>query len=400
MQTTTASRRFRFWLGLPVVLLTGCASSGKVGIRELGVEITRRLEVAGLQGVEVEIPFEPSEEMRVWVRERVGLAGEPERRLSILLQALLFRGGKRLEYERAFTRTAQEVWTAHRANCLSFSHLLVGLAREVGVPVYYLRVSDYERFTREQDLVVASEHVTTAYGPPNRRRILEFSDRPSETYRELELLSDLTAVALHYSNRGAEALRSGNPAQARRELLIAVAVDPDLADGWVNLGVAERRLGNVHAAEAHYRKALEVDPRQASAYHNLLILLDLTGRAAEAEALRQVLAKGVARNPYSYISLGDWARQAGRLEEAESFYRRATRFDPPAPEGFAALGELALVRGDLKNARRWLKRAERVEAEAPRVRSLRSALAAGTTGPSSHSGEQPQSQRSLPPSRG
>lgn len=391
-----SSARFQVGLlSLFVLGILGCASAGKGNLRDLAAEIARRLELAGLQGVEIEIPFEPTEEMRRWVRKHVGLAGDPVQKLERLLQVLLNRDGKQLEYERSSTRTAREVWVAYRANCLSFSHLLIGLAREVGISAYYLRVGDVERFTREQDLVVASEHVTAAFGPPSQRRILEFSDRPTRTYRDLEPLSDLTAVALHYSNRGADALRVGDPLRARQELRIAVAIDPELADAWVNLGVAERRLGNLEAAESSYRRALQVDPRQSSAYHNLIVLLELTARQAEADELRQLLARGMTRNPYSYIALGDWFRSAKRLAEAEEFYRRATRFDPPPAEGYAALGELALLRRDLKSARKWLKRAERVEAEAPRVVALRARIEAADEHRATESG----SRRGAPPQR-
>lgn len=377
----------------------GCASSGG-SAASLRHAISERLETAGIEQNRVEIPFEPTEEMRSWVLTRVGRAGDPERKLDRLLAALLERNGKLLEYERSWTRTAREVWEAHRANCLSFSHLFIGLARELGLPAYYLKVSDLQRFERDQDLVVASEHVTAAFGPPNQRRILEFSDRPAGNYRELEPLSDLAAVALHYSNRGAEALRAGDLDRALRELEIAVAVEPELADGWVNLGVAQRRLGDLAGAERSYRRALEVDPRQASAYHNLILLLERTGRAEEAAALRAVLASGMSRNPYSYLALGDWALRSGRLPEAERFYRRALRLEPPLGEVAAALGVLAVERGDARVGGKWLRRAERLDPTAPRVEALRALLERDARKESNPIAGSPRSQPPPRPSRG
>ena len=378
-----AASQLAGWTALAVcgALLAGCstASSGlSVAMRDsLRIQIAER----GLDPDEVVMPFRANEAMRHWVREQVKTGGEPSSRLEQLLQALLHRDGIELSYQRGFTATAEEVWETNKANCLSFTHLYVGLAREIGLPVYYLRVADLQSFEKDGDLVVASEHITAAFGPPHRRHVLDFTDRPVAEYRQIEPISDLRAVALHYSNLGANLIRTDQTVEAARMLEVATRLDPELADGWVNLGVAKRRLGLPAEAERYFRQALEVDPTANSAYNNLASLLQRLGRAAEASRVLALTDRQRNRNPFSYLALGDLALREGRLDEAERFFRRALRLDPEQAGALAALGQWALAAGRRDAAERWLKRAEEADPAEPRVselaRSLRTATRQG-----------------------
>ncbi len=363
---------------LPVAILAvavaacGCASSG---LRPTSADKARKqLAARGVDPHAITIPFEPSDEMRRWVIENVPRIGRPNERLQVLLDQLLRRGGEGLEYERGSTATAQEVWTSERANCLSFTHLFVGLARELDVGVYYMRVSDLSSYERQGDLAVASEHVVAAHGPPNRRHILDFSDRPVLEYRSTEAISDLTAIALYYSNLGANQLRQGRSEEALANLTLATQIDPELVDGWVNRGVALRRAGRPEEAERSYRTALEVDPRAIIAYNNLASLLDQLGRHDEAAVLLTLTDRADNRNPFSYLALGDLALAQGRLDEAGRFYRRALRLQPDRAEPMAAMGLAALAEGKRHEAERWLHRARKAGGEDPRVDRLARSL--------------------------
>jgi Flp pilus assembly protein TadD len=339
-----------------------------------------RIQIAerGLNPADVVLPFQVNDEMRVWVRERVQTGGEPTMRLEQLLQALLHRDGVELAYQRGYTATAEEVWTSHKANCLSFTHLYVGLAREIGLPVYYLRVSDLQSFEKDGDLVVASEHVTAAHGPPTHRHVLDFSDRPVKDYRQTEPISDLRAVALHYSNLGAHRIRDDRTDEAIELLETAVRLDPELADGWINFGVAKRRVGDLETAESFFRRALELDPTATSGYTNLASVLQRQGREAEATRVLALTDRYRSRNPFSYLALGDLALREGRLDEAGRFFRRAQRLDPESAETLAALGQWALAVGRRQAAERWLRKAEQADPAEPRVGDLARSLRAPT----------------------
>lgn len=337
-------------------LAAGCASGGSVG-RDLPAALRAR----GLDPAKIEVPFAVDDEMRAWARGKVDERAEPVDKLSQLLKALLAKEGMNLEYQGDYSVTAREVFRTGRANCLSFTNIFVGLARELGVGAYFVEVKDLQGFAKEGDLIIVSGHVTAGYGDAGDQTLLDFTLGQAKEYRQVRVISDLTAIALYYSNHGARLLRDGDNARALEWLKTAVKLDPELPGSWVNYGVALRRIGDRAGAEASYRKALEIDPSTLSAYQNLAALLRLDGKESEALDLLAMVDRRDNRNPWSFLDLGDLNLRHGRLSEAERFYQKALRLSSDDPEAYSALGLLSLEQGDTAAARRWLRKAERQE---------------------------------------
>ncbi len=340
-------------------------------------EITTVLRQRGLDPHDVTYPHGLTEEMRTWARRAIKRAYTDEERLNRLQENLLNPEQMSVEYQWGYTGTAREVFELRKANCLAFTNLFVGMARYLGLDVYYLGVDDIESYRKEGDLVVVSDHIAVGYGTMARRKIFDFSENPPDNYHMFRPLSDLTAIAMFHSNRGAEALQVGLVDVSIKWLEVAVRIDPELTNAWVNLGVARRRYGDLDGAEEAYRKALDIDPRTFSAYQNLASLLRLERRHHEALALEKLLATSPSRNPYTYLTLGDISLMGGRLDEAEKLYRRAIRLNRRDTEAYAALGHLAASTGDLRTARKMMKKAQKHEdtAEYPRLRRLEGMLA-------------------------
>ncbi len=362
------------------LLACGCASQGP-----LGSDLERNLRARGLDPAGVIVPFEITAEMGAWAHARVPDNTPKENRLDRLLAAMIDQ--MQLKYESGRTATAREAFESKRANCLAFTSLFVGLARELGIPAFYLDVEDVERFEKDGDLMVVSGHVSAGYDIGSGKvKILDFTPAQEPGYRRVHPVGDLRAVALFYSNRGAESLRAGNAVEALGWLRKAVEIDPDFAGAWVNLGVALRRQGDVAGAEAAYRKALEIAPQTSSAYSNLASILRMRGRDTEAAALLALAANADNRNPFSYIALGDLSMAQGRLQEAQRFYRQALRLHREDAEIYAALGLVALASGDTGQARKWLRRAEAKDRDNERVRRLGSRLDGPPAPPPSEGG--------------
>jgi choline-sulfatase len=93
---------------------------------------------------------------------------------------------------------------------------------------------------------------------------------------------------------GTVALRSEQPAEARRQLQLAVEIDPRLAVAWNGLGVALYQGGGAAPALAAWKKAAEIDPDYCDALLNLGLVSASVGRRAEA---RQALQRFVAKAP-------------------------------------------------------------------------------------------------------
>lgn len=363
-------------LGGVLLALAGCASSQGPIVLDLGRELRSR----GVDPATVVVPYQLSDEMRAWVHQQVPEEATAEERLELLLTALLDPARLRIEYEARSTGTAEEVFRSRRANCLAFTSLFVGLAREVGVPVVYLDVDDVEKFEKEGDLVVVSGHVSAGFVSGPTLKILDFSQAPATEYRHVAPISDLTAIALFHSNRGAEALRNGKNDEALKWLRKAVAIDPALGRAWINYGVALRRSGDSPGAELAYRKALESDPNALSAYQNLAALLRFQGQEKEAEDLLAVSTRLGSRNPFIYLTLGDLSFAHGRMDEARRFYRKALKLYRSSAEPYAAMGLLSLAVGDAGDAERWLRKAVAIDQENERVKVLVSRMNGGRTG--------------------
>jgi len=120
----------------------------------------------------------------------------------------------------------------------------------------------------------------------------------------LTLAARLNLAALLQNASGDESSTLEEACELCRQ---ATAAAPELALGWLHLGLSERRCGRLPAAIVAYRSALERDPSQAAAQQNLAVALLLSGdvpgartgfrraiellqqqnRGAEAEALKR-----------------------------------------------------------------------------------------------------------------
>lgn len=337
-------------------LALGCASTG---VRETGESaLLRELERREVRHALV--PFALNDDMAAWVHEAVG-AIDRDKRLDRLIEAVTETSMLGVVYRAGRTGSAVEVFETRTANCLAFTQMFVGMARELDLAAYFVEVSHVENFERQGDLVVISDHVAVGFGPRHAMRLIDFGVREDERSFRVTPISDLTATALYYSNRGAEALRAERLDEAVGWLEDAVRIDPELASAWTNLGVAQRRSGRTGQAELSYRQALVVDPGASSALVNLAVLLRLNGRTEEADDLLLMADAKRNRNPFTYVALGDLSLRYGRLDEAERFYSRARRLGPDEAAPAAALGEVLLRRGERKAAEKLLRRAQRLE---------------------------------------
>lgn len=354
-----------------ISLLTAAALLGlAAGAREPDGELYKLIRSRGLDPEEIIRPTLLSDEMRAWVRREVPRAGPEAARLKILLDTLKHSQDFDFQYQAGYTGTAAEVFDSGKFNCLSFSLLFVSLAREMGLPAYLLNLHQDQDFERVGDLVVVSRHLTAGYGPFADRTVLEFDLGPDVNYQLADPITDLEALALYYSNRGAELLRDGDVAAAAGSLEIAVTLVPELAQAWVNLGVVRRRLGNLRGAEEAYVRAIDLEHGNLPAYHNLMTLQRLQGRKNAAGETIELLDRRHNKNPFTYLTLGDLSLEEGRLEEAERFYRRALRLARYEAETHAALGGWALAAGKVDKARVWLERAREIDPENGRVVEL------------------------------
>lgn len=333
-------------------------------------DLEAEIKMQGLDPDTIEIPGRLNDEMKRWLHEKISINLTPAAVLRQVLENLIDPRGFKLIYDPSYTGTAAEVWTTRRANCLGFTHLFVGLTRELGISTYYVRWSLIERFRREGDLVLVSGHVSAGWGSAGNRQVLEFGAVDGFDGHLSRPISDRNALARHYANRSAELLRAGDIEEAVAAADLSTRLEPDLVDAWVNLGVSRRRSGDLEGAEEAYRMATGVNPDYLPAYQNLSVLMYLQGADDAAQRVLSLLDRRDNRNPFTYLTLGDSSLDRGRFAEAARFYRRAHQLDPQLAETRAARGIAALALGDAQKAAKWLRRAQAIDDQEDRTLEL------------------------------
>jgi Flp pilus assembly protein TadD len=312
-------------------------------------------------------PLALTEPMKAWLHEHVSAVGTDDERMRRLIGVLSHE--LPLAYTTGQTRTAAEVFEEGRFNCLGLAHLMIAFGRELGVDAY-----DFRSYDARGPLVLSSTHIAAGWGPASNVQLVELDDVPDREKRDAVRITDREALALHYTNRGAELLLTDAPGVAHEWLDRALAIAPDLPEAWVDQGVALRRLGDLAGAERAYHEALDLDPDNLSAYRNLASLLELRGDPDAARELLDLATRPSNDNPYTWLFLGDLTVRTGDLSTAERFYRHGSRLDPRNPRLLAARAELRDALGDPERATELLERAVREDPDDPRVVAARQHL--------------------------
>lgn len=230
--------------------------------------------------------FELAPGMKTWVRRVVPTAAKPEHRVRRLFEMLIRREGLNLKQKAGHTATASEAFDTRRANCAAFAFLFVSLAREVGVPAYFVSTRRDERTTPYRDKQRAQRHMAAAYGPFSNPVVIDFGGFTKGPSGDYVFVSDRTAAAIFCSNRGVEELLDGQIDPALRWLRGSVRLAPRLAVAWLNLGVALRTAGDFDAAERAYVLALRIDPDLSAARSNLRYLDHLRSQSLPGKVPR------------------------------------------------------------------------------------------------------------------
>jgi tetratricopeptide (TPR) repeat protein len=273
-------------------------------------------------------PYALDDADRRWLRGQVDTEAAPETRLLALVELFGAGGPLELVYDLAVTTDARGTLAARQGNCLAFTVLFVALARDLGLEAQVQEIAIPAAFSRMQEVVVANRHVVARGRLPGRVWEVDFGQfvRPEGTPERL--LSDREVAAAVASNQGAAALAVG--ADARGLLRSALATDPGLVQGWINLGVALARDDELSGAEFAFRRALELGPGESSALAGLLRLYQAHAPAT-ADELEARLPALRAQNPYNVYFRGLAQERAGDLQGAAESFRHALRLNEQEP---------------------------------------------------------------------
>lgn len=308
----------------------------------------------------VEYPFALGDAVKGAAGGRINPAASESRRTEAILEFIF--GYLDLQYALSPTRSADQTFASRQGNCLSFVNLFVGLGRELRLNPFYVEVEDYQRWNYQNGVVISRGHIVAGMRIDGELSTFDFLPYQAKSYRDFRPIDDLTAMAHHYNNLGAEALISGVIGVAEDNLRIAVALAPAFDKARNNLGVVLLRQGKLAEAIALYEESAEVDSENVPILTNLARAYQQSGRSADADRLFDKLESINQTNPFFYVYRGDLALGQGDTESALDYMRRAYKADDALPEVHIGLVRVYLALGKFTEARHHVERALRLDA--------------------------------------
>jgi hypothetical protein len=347
-------------LGAVALFHPACSSTSKKAFST--EEITQIIDSRVRPEVrdEVVIPFEIDDEIRALAHEVTDGITDDRERMRAIVRAIIDRTGLSISYDWLSNKTAKEVFYEGRGNCLAYTNLYVGMAREVGLRAVYVDVTTVERVSREAEVIVNNGHITggLVYGP--EVIVIDFTRTPEREYHGFKVIDDLEAIANFYNNQGflygyfteVQGPDMGfDPQQKELEMYeVALEILPSFHRARNNLGVALKRRGQIDEAIKQYKMAIEHDPDFAEAHSNLGAAYYSLGRTDDAIREFRTAAKDSGSNAYFYHHLGVIQYQLKQYKEAIEQFKRALSREPNLADARFYMGECYLKLGDKKKA--------------------------------------------------
>ena len=307
------------------------------------------------------VPYDINDEIRELAIKSVENMRTDSDKTRAIVHAIIGRTGMSISYDWLSNKTAQQVFYEGKGNCLAYTNLFIGMAREVGIDAVYVDVKTIERVSKEAEVIVNNGHITAGvrYGP--KLRMIDFTRTPEREYFGAKEIDDFEAIANYYNNQGflygyfAETAGdlgdNFDPEAAELEMYqMALDVYPNFFRARNNLGVALRRRGRVDEAIEQYKLALQSDPKFAEARSNLGAVYYSLGRVDDAIAEFELATKASGSNAYYYHHLGVIAFQQKKYRDALKHFKKAVSRDGSLADARYFIGEVYMKLGDRKKA--------------------------------------------------
>jgi Tfp pilus assembly protein PilF len=145
-------------------------------------------------------------------------------------------------------------------------------------------------------------------------------------------------------------LQNGQPADAKRSLDRAIALDPEKSSTWLGLGFLAESEGRNEEALRLYERARSVPNMSPEALWRIAALQLEAGQREQARSLLAQIPQAELRLPEAAARLARAERTAGRAELARTRIEGALREYPNDPELWLLKADLLDQQGDLRAA--------------------------------------------------
>lgn len=314
----------------------------------------------------ISVPPELQDRFRQWMAHADD--ADPTTRLNHLVAFLFSReGGLGLQYQDGANYTVAQTYQTGRANCLSFTLMVVALARADGLQAYAQEIEDVLTWYQEGNTVYRNNHVNAGIRIGRQRFSVDVAWDQVIARQQPEAIPDTHLFAMFYNNRAVDLLGDGDAASAQAYLARARALSPGYPAFWNNTGVAALRRGDAAGAERAYLHALTLNKNYSSALFNLVTFYNRNGRTAEAKPLQRRLEQVRAHDPFDQFLLALEHERSGDYEGAVNYYQRAIRLFGSEHRFYLGLARAYLHLGKARRAGRALAHAQELSEGATRA---------------------------------
>jgi tetratricopeptide (TPR) repeat protein len=160
------------------------------------------------------------------------------------------------------------------------------------------------------------------------RALLVFGQRNVALDRLDDLLQADSTDVYALATRAHLLAEQGDKAGALQALQRQVAVQPNAAPGWFNLGYLSEEMGQLEQAEAAFRRALEIDSKLDRAWYGLALSLIRQRRFDEAIVALRKNTELQPMSPYGWYQLARVHVDRQEPEEAAKIIRHLRGFEP------------------------------------------------------------------------
>jgi len=357
-----------------ISLLTACASQSGVRPETPPLENHPPREIADIDILHV------SKAMAAFVRQHTPRDMKHANLAFNLAYTSLDSNFLDFHYDSSKTLTAEEAFRQKTGNCLSFSGMIVAMARVAGLKAWYQEVEVRQEWDSINDTLLVSKHVNAVLEDGHLEYVIDITPK----YRREETrnrnvadekewrrkLSDREAFAQFYNNLGVDALIDNQLAPAHAYFAKAIETDPDTAFFWSNIGVVYRRNGQMEDANLAYTQALELDSTHAVALNNLYALYRELGDEAAAREMQARAERHRRQNPYYLQQMSLDAIEEERYKDAVALIKRAIKIKEADYRFHLTMARSLFLLGETDEAQLSLERARQLAPSDDGLQSL------------------------------
>lgn len=300
------------------------------------------------------------EEMKAFFAARIERSADLETQLDQIADAILGEKGLHFRYEVGGVYDVREAFRRRCGNCVTYSMLVVAIAREFRIPAEFNEVITHPRWDRIGGIILEIRHINVRVEAPGGAYEIDLkqNDNLRVSRSSARAVNDARAFAGAYNNVGVYRLAAGDRVGAQHLLELATTTDPTYAAAWTNLGSAHLLANEPDRARLCYERALAEEPATLAAASGLAALHRKFGRIAEAERLERAVIRYRERNPYYLLDVARDEITSGKLDAARRHLKRAIHIKDDEPALYELMAEVARGQGLESEARRWAEKSK------------------------------------------